>query len=360
MTQPRPDEVSSDEELRAAVLLLLGTSDDRAVERRVGVSKTTVNDLRNGRRRLTLKTLGLIVDAYDPEGREAWLAAWHRLHPKPARGAAPPEPAAGVTTQPAAQPGLPRRTAHVLAASALLASAAAVAAMVFVLARGDSGVVVEAASPAPRLLGPGSPGAAAPVGGPGPPPENGGPPPEDGGAPPAGGGAPPAGGGGCYSLPLPTSAAVGEGPGSGATELRRTAGLRITAGAYQYFASWNPSAAVGGRLSDRPAAGRLLIGAAWADPATADSTAAHHRGNGRFYPGEILRLTDQNCFTVQPYNLGYGGYTGITTRVYVLQVDSAVASVLPREAHRRGGLTADDLNRLGATAVGYLTIPSQP
>ncbi|WP_131804125.1 helix-turn-helix transcriptional regulator, partial [Pseudofrankia sp. BMG5.36] len=82
---PDPASVSTEDELRVAMLGLLGDSYDRAVERRTGLSKTTVNDLRNGRRRLTAKTLTLIVEAYDPRRREAWLSAWRRVRPRPAR-----------------------------------------------------------------------------------------------------------------------------------------------------------------------------------------------------------------------------------------------------------------------------------
>ncbi|EFC80693.1 helix-turn-helix transcriptional regulator [Parafrankia sp. EUN1f] len=415
-----PAEISNDEDLRAAVVRLLGTSDDRAVERRVGVSKTTVNDLRNGRRRLTLKTLTLIVAAYDPEHREAWLDVWHRLHPRVARKAPPapsptppaaPSPAAAAEppalaeaptpTEPAAtaeaaapaettapdealapavpaEPavpvppvppvppvagGLSRRAAQALTGSALIAAVVAVTAMIFILADGDtpatpapSALSAQSAGPvAPNGARPGAsqpgvavpglalPGAAAPVGGPGPP--------ANAGPLPAGG---PSAGSGCYRLELPTEAAVVDGPGSAAT------GLRVTAGAYQYFASWSPSAAVGGKISGRPAGGQMLMGASWADPATTDSTAAHNPGNGLFYPGQVLELTTENCFTVQPYNLGYGGYTGITTRIYVLLVDAAAVPALPREAHDRGGLSEQDLAAHGAEILGYLTIPPPP
>jgi len=86
---PDPGSVSTEDELRVAILGLLGDSYDRAVERRTGLSKTTVNDLRNERRRLTLKTLTLIVETYDPLQREAWLLAWRRVRARPARSGPP-------------------------------------------------------------------------------------------------------------------------------------------------------------------------------------------------------------------------------------------------------------------------------
>ncbi|MEX5633163.1 helix-turn-helix domain-containing protein [Parafrankia sp. FMc2] len=454
-----PDGISSTDDLRAAVVRMLGTSDDRAVERRVGVSKTTVNDLRNGRRRLTLKTLTLIAEAYDPDRRDAWLAAWHRLHPRPIP-APRTQPAASGPTQlpeapsaeapgvpgtptdlagsdtrvdrsgpdvpagaeisaaqnaPRALPGPPaqvaprtptdqvaptapntplgaaaaapvelaesgaaqlsRRTARALTGSALLAAVAAVAAvaaMVFVLTHDDSTVVLESggieqASPRPGdgveppPFGPGGPGAPAPVGGPGPPPGPGLPPPfgapGQGGAP-AAGAVPGAGGGGaapasgCYGLPLPTSAEIIDGPGS------EPGGIRVTAASYQYFPAWSPSVTLGGQLDSRPADGRILVPAAWADPATTDSTPARAPGTGRFFPGHPLELTDQNCFMVQPYNIGYGGYSGITTRVYFMLVNLAELSALPREAHQQAGLTDEDLARHGVDILGYFAVPS--
>ncbi|OHV36703.1 hypothetical protein CC117_17345 [Parafrankia colletiae] len=450
-----PDGVSSTDELRAAVVRMLGTSDDRAVERRVGVSKTTVNDLRNGRRRLTLKTLTLIAEAYDPDRRDAWLAAWHRLHPRPTPVPRPQPAASGPTQIPAVPsaavprvPGAPtdlagsetrvnrsgpdvpagaeisatqnaprtlpvpptqvaprtpttptapttpvepigataavaapaelaesgaaqlsRRTARVLTGSALLAAVAAVAAMVFVLTNDDSTVVLESggieqASPRPGdgveplPFGPGGPGAPAPVGGPGPPPGPGLPPPfgapGQGGVPAAGAvpgaGAAPASG--CYTLPLPTTAEIIDGPES------EPGDIRVTAASYQYFPAWSPSVTLGGQLDSRPADGRILVPAAWADPTTTDSTPGRNPGTGRFFPGHPLELTDQNCFMVQPYNIGYGGYSGITTRVYFMLVDLAELPALPREAHQQAGLTDEDLARHGVDILGYFAVPS--
>jgi hypothetical protein len=240
----------------------------------------------------------------------------------------------------------------VLAGSAFVAAVAAVVAAVLVLTRGHSVDPAPGGGPpppgpagyaGPPPFGPGAPGAAAPVGGPGPPPDV-------GAGPAAGAGSEVPSG--CYRLALPTAADVVAGPGA------ETTGIRLVAASYDYFAAWNPSVAVGGRLSGQPAAGRRLVGAAWADPATTDSTAAHHPGNGRFYPGGPLELTDQNCFTVLPYPIGYGGYSGITTRIYVLSADAAAAAELPREAHDRDGLTEDDLAGRGVGVLGYFAVPS--
>jgi hypothetical protein len=197
--------------------------------------------------------------------------------------------------------------------------------------------------PGPGLppYGLGAAGAAGPFGGPGPPPLSALPSPGPGGAPH-----------GCYSLPLRTPATVVDGPGAAAS------GIRLTDAAYTYYPAWNPSVAVGGRLSGPPPGGRRLIGADWSDPATRDSTPARNPGNGRYFPGSELTLTNQRCFTVPPFNLSYGGYTGITTRVYVLLVDPEDVVSLPRAAARLAGLTADELAQNGADILGYFTVPA--
>jgi hypothetical protein len=97
-----PASVSTEDELRFAVLALLGDSYDRAVERRTGLAKTTVNDVRNERRRLTAKTLTLIVEAYDPQRRDVWLAAWQRVRSRstPGERASIPDPEVRLESRP--------------------------------------------------------------------------------------------------------------------------------------------------------------------------------------------------------------------------------------------------------------------
>jgi hypothetical protein len=157
---------------------------------------------------------------------------------------------------------------------------------------------------------------------------------------------------GCYTLPLETKADVVEQPGA------RAAGVRLAAASYTYYPAWNPSLAIGGQLSGRLPEGQRLVGADWADPATQDSTSAHSFGNGRFYPGGELELSDQNCFTVPPYNIGYGGYAGITTRVYIMLVDEASVKTFPGEAAQLAGFTEADLAKRGVDVLGYFVVPS--
>ncbi|ONH33258.1 helix-turn-helix domain-containing protein [Pseudofrankia asymbiotica] len=430
---PDPASVSTEDELRVAMLALLGDSYDRAVERRTGLSKTTVNDLRNGRRRLTAKTLTLIVEAYDPRRRDAWLSAWRRVRSRPARpdrlsGAAadddspeteldsrledagsdadaglaahadaassmaaateagtsanaPRNPGAtarsgrradAATGGDAARPTRPERSWAVpwrmvsLAAGAALVASTIATLVTFFAVRGDDGVStrsdVPTASARPGApVDPRPPGGGGPGGGPG-----GQPPGGPGGAGPVGGPGPPRADmipaldeavpapRGCYLLPLQTQADVVAQPDAEA------AGIRPTEMRYTYYPSWHPSLAVGGRLSGPVPDGWRLVVAAWADPASTDSTAAHNPGNGRFYPGDELVPSDQNCFTVQPYSLGYGGYEGITTRVYAILVDEAKVLPFLRSAGQLSGLTEADLGRWGVRVLGYAVVPSRP
>lgn len=400
---PDPASVSTEDELRAAVLALLGDSYDRAVERRTGLSKTTVNDVRNDRRKLTAKTLTLIVEAYDPQRRDAWLAAWRRVRTRSERPGLPtagdryghaaenghlPDGSAldagngaassptapgpdGTALAPAHDTGRDRdaldgpgtrgreragrwRSVALMVGVALAASAAA--ALITYLAAGGGGTDPAASATtgtggaglAPPLpgqlpaLGPGGPGAAGPVGGMGPPRLD---------VSPAAQGAPPVARG-CYSLPLQTRADVVAQPGATA------AGISLTELRYTYYHAWHPSLAVGGRLSGPLPRTSRLVFAAWADPASKDSTVAHNRGNGRFYPGDELAPTDQNCFTVPPYSLGYGGYAGITTRLYAMLVEASEVTPFLHAAGQSAGLTDTDLARFDIRILGYAVVPS--
>jgi hypothetical protein len=404
--EPVPDlaSVSTEDQLRIAMLGLLGDSYDRAVERRTGLSKTTVNDLRNGRRRLTSKTLTLIVEAYDPSRRDAWLLAWRRVNARPAAAeagtgtgtgtgttrdsdevpvpdgrpagtatgqeaarptppAAPAAPATGRPARPERSWSVSWRMVSLTIGAALVASTIATL-ITFFAVRGDEPAAAATgpaaglapATAAPGLLGDGRPpgggppppggshGAAGPVGGPGPPRADMSRPPD--GATPVPGG--------CYSLPLQTPADVVTEPGA------ESAGIRFAEMRYTYYPSWRPALAVGGRLSGPVPHGWRLVAAAWADPATADSTVAHNPGDGRFYPGDELVTSDQNCFTVQPYNLGYGGYEGITTRVYAMLVEAAKVLPFVRTAGQLGGLADADLAHWDVRVLGYAVVPSRP
>jgi hypothetical protein len=136
-------------------------------------------------------------------------------------------------------------------------------------------------------------------------------------------------------------------------------GIRLTELRYTYYQAWHPSLAVGGRLSGPVPRTSRLVFAARADPASRDSTVAHNPGNGRFYPGDELAPTDQNCFTVPPYDLGYGGYSGITTRLYAILVDASQVMPFLHAAGQSAGFTDTDLARFDIRILGYAVVPSQ-
>jgi len=432
--QPTPDlgSISTEDELRVAVLCLLGDSYDRAVERRTGVSKTTVNDLRNDRRRLTRKTLKLIVEAYDPNRLADWLATWQRLHPRPgmadqvaesaadeslaaeleatgaatgadrATAGAPPRAAtwvaaiprgargpetdepSGWATVPAGAEGVhvawqtapdavggqgpptawltrprwthPWRPAWGTVVMALLVGITA-SLVTFFVARGDAPAATRAgpassgpvsvAVPgppggAPPGYGPSGPGGAGPVGGIGPPRVD---------LSPPGNGADPVRHG-CYSPAPQSRAAVRDQPGAPAADIHVTE-LRVT-----YYAAWHPALEVAGRLSAPLPDGWRLVLAAWADPTTRDSTIAHNLGNARYYPGDEVPVTDQHCFDIPPFSLGYGGYPGITTRIYPMLVAKAQTAAFLHAAVN--GLSDADLTRWEVRVLGYAVVPSRP
>jgi hypothetical protein len=341
-----PDGVSSYQDLHEAITGLWGRSNDRSVESRTGLSKTTVNDLRNRRRRLTEHSVTRIVEAFDPARRTAWLDAWYRvqrtaglgLEPEPgpagAGTGATPEPESGQATDrrpavadspvpadPAApDPAPPReqrrvRPTRALAGAAIgllgvgLGAGLGLGALLF------GGDAAPAVTPAPRAA---------------------------------------AGPHGCYNLPLQTTASVVDQPGADQYS------VRVAEASYLYDASWNPSLEVGGRLSGPVPAGKALVGASWADPGTTDSTPRHNPGNGRYYPGDVLTVSDQLCFRGPRGLIGYPGYPGITTRIYVMLADKAGAAALARDAERLDGFSDRDLAIRGADVIGYFDIPSVP
>ncbi len=382
-----PDGVSSYQDLHEAITGLWGRSNDRSVESRTGLSKTTINDLRNRRRRLTEHSVTRIVEAFDPARRTAWLAAWHRLQrtaglgPEPAAGPAAAGPAGAETgTAPERETGRsPDETpATVVADPSPADPAEPDPAWPGERRPGerrpgerqpDKGRPGER-QPGERRPGEGRPGERRPArptrtligaaigllgvglgagiglgallfGG---------------GTAPTATPAPPTAAGphGCYNLPLKTTATVVDQRGSDQY------GVRVSDASYTYYASWNPSLEVGGRLSAPVPAGKELVGAGWADPGTTDSTPRHNPGNGRYYPGDVLTVSDQLCFRGPRGVVGYPGYPGITTRISVMLVDKGGATVLARDAERLDGFTDRDLAIRGADIIGYFDVPSAP
>ncbi|SNQ47773.1 conserved hypothetical protein [Frankia canadensis] len=370
-----PDGVSSYQDLHEAITGLWGRSNDRSVESRTGLSKTTINDLRNRRRRLTEHSVTRIVEAFDPARSAAWLAAWYRLQRTAGLGQEPvgQEPEAGpsgtgpsgtgpsgtgpsgtdpsgtdpsgtdlsgtdpsvtgpsVTYPSEAVPARPREgrpqrdgerpggqrravSVRTLFGAAIglvgvgIGAGVGLGALLF-----GGGTVPPAAVPAARAA---------------------------------------AGPHGCFNLPLRTAATVVD--QRGATQY----GVRVIEASYTYQASWNPALEVGGRLSTPVPVGKELVGAGWADPATTDSTPRHNPGNGRYYPGDVFTVSDELCFRGPRGIVGYPGYPGITTRIYVMLVDRGAASLLARDAERLDGFTDRDLAIRGADMIGYFDVPS--
>ncbi|WP_261557336.1 hypothetical protein [Frankia tisae] len=291
-----------------------------------------------------------IVEAFDPARRTAWLAAWHRLQrtaglgpepeagppgaetgtaPERGAGRSPDETPATVVADPSPTdpaepvPGWPGegwpgegrlgRPTRALIGAAIGLLGVGLGAGIGLGALLFGGGTAPTATPAPRTA---------------------------------------AGPHGCYNLPLKTTATVVNQRGSDQY------GVRVSQASYTYYASWNPSLEVGGRLSAPVPAGKELVGASWADPGTTDSTPRHNPGNGRYYPGDVLTVSDQLCFRGPRGIMGYPGYPGITARIYVMLVDKGGATVLARDAERLDGFTDRDLAIRGADIIGYFDVPS--
>ncbi|MCM3882771.1 XRE family transcriptional regulator [Frankia sp. R82] len=355
-----PNGISSYQDLHEAITGLWGRSNDRSVESRTGLSKTTINDLRNRRRRLTEHSVTRIVEAFDPARRTDWLAAWYRLQrtaglgtepdagpaeagtgagpergtdrdadePPAAAVGAPPATAPPATALPATGPsasnpaepvparpgeGRPVRPVQVLVVAAVGLLGVGLGAGIGLGALLFGGSTASTAMPAPRTA---------------------------------------AGPSGCYHLPLTTTATIVDQRGAGQY------GVRVSQASYTYHAAWNPSLEVGGKLSAPVPAGKELVGAGWADPGTTDSTPRHNPGNGRYYPGDVLTVSEQLCFRGPRGLVGYPGYPGITTRIYLMLVDKGGATVLARDAERLDGFTDRDLAVRGADIIGYFDVPS--
>jgi len=159
---------------------------------------------------------------------------------------------------------------------------------------------------------------------------------------------------GCYDLPLQTAATIVDQRGADQY------GVRVAEASYTYFPDWNPSLEVGGQLTAPVPAGKALVAASWADPRTTDSTPLHDPGNGRYYPGDVLTVSDELCFRGPRGVMGYPGYPGITTRIVVMLADKNGAAALAPEAERLDGFTDRDLAIRGADIIGYFDIPTAP
>jgi hypothetical protein len=78
-----PTTISTDEQLRAAVVRLVASRRVRKVANDTGLSQTTIVNLREGGRRVTLDALMKIVSRYAPTQLAEWRSAWDRIYGAP-------------------------------------------------------------------------------------------------------------------------------------------------------------------------------------------------------------------------------------------------------------------------------------
>jgi hypothetical protein len=306
--RPDPRSITTKQDLLEAVRALVDPrSSSAAAANRVGLGESTIYALRAGRtphKRTFIK----IVDYYDRPRRDDWLDAWDRLIGRPAQ----PENgrAASAGTVAAAPRRRSRRSLIVAGGGALLV---ALVVLAIVIRPGGKDRPGGTATSAPALPG----------------------------------------GAGCPSPALPTQGPVTA--EDGATR----AGISISGFSYAYTPAYSPSVELGGGLSRHLRGGEHLFVLDWSDPATTDSTPKRNPGNGRYYPSPELRLTDQNCFSYPRHEMGYGGFTGMRVRSYVVLVGDDVAGAFEREGLARDGYTLLELAQRNVVSLGFLTIQTR-
>ncbi|MFG1925847.1 hypothetical protein [Cryptosporangium sp. NPDC048952] len=341
--RPTPAQVGTEEELRGYIqALMTARTNVRAVAAETGLSKTTVNELRMGRRRVSLDALTKIVGVYAPDEVGEARQAWHRVQP-PRR---PRQPvSAAIDDEPVALPE-----------SAVSGAT--------VRGRTEGGE-----APAPAVDG-------------------------DPGGEAAGGGAP-------YGvdpknlwLPVgvwpralyavlvvlalvavadgvrtvvdrwpgdaPTSAAAAT-PGPCITPAQETkaqltalpgAPAQVRAAAYHLQRSDPPRLEIAAMLSAPPPPGTTVQLLERADPNTVDSTPEHNSGNGRYYPRPSIRTVGQ-CVFVPQGQIGYGGFAGIRVRYVVVLLPVRHERTIVADSDAGDGLSEQDLARYSLQRLAY-------
>jgi hypothetical protein len=303
---PDPRSITTKRDLLEAVRALVDPrSSSAAVAHRVGLGESTIYALRAGRTPHK-KTFIKLVDYYDRPRRDDWLDAWDRAvgRPGPAENGTADDPGDE------APAGRTRRPLIVAVGGALLVALVVLAVVVRPLGRDHPG---RAATSAPAVLG----------------------------------------GAGCPSPALPTKGTVTAEDGAA------RAGISISTLSYAYTPAYSPSVELGGGLSRHLRGGEHLFVLDWSDPATTDSTPKHNPGNGRYYPSPELRLTDQNCFSYPRHEMGYGGFTGMRVRSYVVLVGDDVIATFERDGLAMDGYTPLELAQRNVVSLGYLTIQTR-
>jgi hypothetical protein len=337
-----PAEVITEEQLRAYVRLLMeARTNVRAVAAETGLSKTTVNELRMGRRRISLDALSKVVGVYAANELGEARAAWQRVQPERRRAGTAPAPvdpdamtagapvsgaedpaaahpvpispaAAGQTDgvapigeQPLADAAANRWLPVGLAPRLVYLVIAVLAAVTLVQA--GIGVLGLRPEDASTVLGT----ATAP----------------------------------CISAGQDTHAAISALPGA------KSSRVGIEAFAYHLQRTDPPRLEIAGELTGPLASDQALQLLEWADPGTVDSTSEHHPGNGRYYPRKAIRVVGR-CVYVPQQEIGYAGFAGIRLRYTVVLLPKRFADALIDDAYAADGLPEQDLSRYQVVELG--------
>lgn len=357
-----PAQVSTEDELRSYLRALMAARTNvRAVAAETGLSKTTVNELRMGRRRVSLDALTKIVGVYAPDEVGDARQAWHRVQP-PRRPRRPPVADAPHLSDPPHTSNSPHHadTPHPPDPhpSATATSSGEDPA--------PPAVATPPASP-PAVATPDEPAV-------------------DGARPGVGGRS------GNRWLPIGTwpralyaalvvlaLVAVADGarvavgrwpddpPASAAdpdpcitpaqtTTAKLTplpdAPTTVEAAAYHLQPSDPPRLEIAATLSGPPPAGTTVQMLERADPNTVDSTPEHNPGNGRYYPRPSIRTVGE-CVFVPQGQIGYGGFTGIRVRYVVVLLPSRYERTIVADSDAGDGLSEQDLTRYSLTRLAY-------
>ena len=104
--------------------------------------------------------------------------------------------------------------------------------------------------------------------------------------------------------------------------------LRAVSGVVRVAKSTKPSADFYGRLEGAIASGTAVYAAAQSDPATRDSTPDRHPGTGGIYPGQVVEIGADGCFSILGRVLGYSDAQGLGWRIYLMLVPQSALNCL--------------------------------
>jgi hypothetical protein len=350
-----PAEVISEAQLLAGVNGLLSCRTNlRAMEADTGVSRTTIADIRGGRRKISREVLMKIVSRYDPDAFDAWHDAWARIYggrtedtgtPPAERHAAPGSIDQGSTETDAAPPpsASPPANEPVPASSPLTGPvhattgaqtdarpAAARRSRATRLLIGA--LVVETAVLAWVLVAPGVPFSHRAT--------------ASNGSPSAPATGSHAGPGPCIGAAQDLRPAVV--PPTGAT----LADVRLAGVGYFLQRDTDPPRMeIAAELTGPPPPGYRLYLLERADPTSHDSTPEHHSGNGRYYP-ETETQTSDRCVFVPQKEYGYSGFLGMRLRFFAVLAPLSLSGAFERDFRTLDGYADQDLAKYGVVQLG--------